>query len=192
MIGASSPAVVDGKIYIAIGSSPTCIDSTGQKVWSSWTAFRVMSSPAVAGNKLYVGSDDGRFYCMDATTGDVIQKYGPTTWFQSSPCIVDGKIYIGNHDNNVYCFAESSIVSSQSPSLSTQPTPTPSQTQHTTQQPTIQPTSSSETSQSIQPTSSTETNTTNASNAYLYPVIAVVVVVLLAAAGAVYFKRSKK
>jgi hypothetical protein len=40
-----------------------------QKEWTFKAADRVVSSPAVAYGRVYVGSDDGHLYCLDAATG---------------------------------------------------------------------------------------------------------------------------
>jgi outer membrane protein assembly factor BamB len=102
----SSPAVVDGKVYI--GSSDGyiyCLDAdTGSKIWSYKTGDYVPSSPAVASGKVYVGSEDGYIYCLDADTGSEIWSYKTEGWVWSSPAIADGKVYVGSHsDGYIYC-----------------------------------------------------------------------------------------
>jgi outer membrane protein assembly factor BamB len=68
----SSPAVVDGVIYVGsldqFGSNDTnmyAIDAqSGLKKWASQTGGSVYSSPAVANNVVYVGSADGNVYAF--------------------------------------------------------------------------------------------------------------------------------
>jgi mannitol-specific phosphotransferase system IIBC component len=40
------------------------MNSTGAHVWNYTTGGGVYSSPAVAGGRVYVGSDDGKVYCL--------------------------------------------------------------------------------------------------------------------------------
>ena len=53
-----------------------CIDAkTGKGVWTFATKSRVESSPAVAGNRVFIGSNDGRLYVLDAATGKKLWEY---------------------------------------------------------------------------------------------------------------------
>jgi hypothetical protein len=63
----------------------------------------VYSSPAVADGKVYVGADDGKIYCLNATTGEFIWNYTTGNWVRSSPAVADGKVYVGSRDNKFYC-----------------------------------------------------------------------------------------
>ena len=56
---------------------------TGAVKWSYTTGGPVVSSPAVAGGVVYIGSDDGNVYALNATTG---ARRGPTP--PSAPCFV--------------------------------------------------------------------------------------------------------
>ncbi len=103
----SSPAIVDGKVYLGStyngGGVVTCYDAaTGAEIWRFLTGAAVESSPAVANGKVYVGSDDGRIYCLNALTGDFIWNEIINAGY-SSPAVVDGIIYIGSSDGKVYC-----------------------------------------------------------------------------------------
>ena len=44
-------------------------DSTGTKIWSYVTSSDIVSSPTVSGGAVYVGSFDGSFYALNASTG---------------------------------------------------------------------------------------------------------------------------
>jgi outer membrane protein assembly factor BamB len=101
----SSPAVVDGKVYVgSYDGNVYCLDaSTGNLAWKYTTGDIVSSSPAVANGKVYVGSQDSNVYCLDASTGNLAWKYTTGGWVVSSPAVNDGKVYIGSRDLNVYC-----------------------------------------------------------------------------------------
>jgi hypothetical protein len=62
------------------------------------------SSPAVADGKVYVGSEDGCVYCLNASTGEKIWSYTTGGNVNSSPAVADGKVYVGSYDYNVYAF----------------------------------------------------------------------------------------
>jgi len=66
--GRSSPAVVDGVVYVGGGDSLYALNATsGAELWSYATGGEVESSPAVGNGAVYVGSDDGRIYAFGAT-----------------------------------------------------------------------------------------------------------------------------
>jgi len=119
----SSPAVVDGKVYIGSNDQNLyCLDAyTGEKIWSFKTEYRIASSPAVVGGRVYIGPDDGYIYCLDAKTGEQkwkVNLYGgnvPTylwevaTWqARSSPVVIGDRLWVGALDGKVYCLETSS------------------------------------------------------------------------------------
>jgi len=62
------------------------------------------SSPAIAGGRLYEGSEDHKVYCLNVTTGAFIWSY--TTGgmiYASSPAVTEGHVYVGSWDHDVYC-----------------------------------------------------------------------------------------
>lgn len=75
-------AVVGARLYFASSTSGavTCLDThTGEEVWTYFTDGPVRFAPHVVGNRVYVGSDDGCAYCLDADHGCVIwrERAGP-------------------------------------------------------------------------------------------------------------------
>jgi outer membrane protein assembly factor BamB len=117
---ASSPAIVDGKVYIGSDDHNLyCLDAyTGEKIWSFETDYWVGASPAVVGGRVYTGADDGNFYCLDAETGELIwEAYAGGLYdkimmpqelqSRSSPIIVGSRLYAGALDGKVYCLSTS-------------------------------------------------------------------------------------
>ncbi len=107
----SSPAIFDGRVYIASvqGSNSNfyCLDAdTGDEIWKI-TDYRTWSSPAIAEGKVVIGnglySDKGRVSCYDAYSGQWVWTIKPDKGVKSSPIIVDGKVYIGSNIGRVYC-----------------------------------------------------------------------------------------
>jgi eukaryotic-like serine/threonine-protein kinase len=70
--------------------------------WSYATGFYVGSSPAVVNGVVYVGSDDGNVYALNASTGAKLWSYGTGNYVDSSPAVVNGVVYVGSQDGNVY------------------------------------------------------------------------------------------
>ena len=80
-------------------SAPPTLTSV---VWKFRTQGRVLSSPAVSGDVVYMGSTDGRLYAVDRTTGTErwrFQTQGPVT---SSPAIADCLVFISSVDGKIY------------------------------------------------------------------------------------------
>jgi outer membrane protein assembly factor BamB len=70
--------------------------------WTFLTGDRIVSSPVVDGGVVYVGSDDGNVYAVDAATGR--QRWqrrtgGPVA---STPAIANGRLYVASYDGKVY------------------------------------------------------------------------------------------
>jgi hypothetical protein len=66
----------------------------------------VLSSPAVANGRVYVGSGDfdRRLYCLNATTGAQIWNATTDGAVHSSPAVAGTRVYVGSYDTRVYCF----------------------------------------------------------------------------------------
>jgi len=129
----SSPAVANGIVYIG-SEAPAlfALDANGltncsppsptysrvcTPLWSAPlpTGIGVDSSPAVANNVVYVGSDDNNLYAFDATgtlncTGTprlcaplwTATTAGP---IYSSPAIANRTIYVGSQDNSLHAYS---------------------------------------------------------------------------------------
>jgi len=85
----SSPAVVDGKVYVASCDGRLyCLDaSTGAHIWNNGTGTMV-SSPAVVDGKVFVGSSTWKssgVYCLNASTGAHIWNSTTGDSVESSP-----------------------------------------------------------------------------------------------------------
>lgn len=63
----------------------------------------VHSSPAVEGGRVYVGSNDGEVYCLDAGNGSLIWRFETGSTVHSSPAVAEGMVFVGSYDGNVYC-----------------------------------------------------------------------------------------
>ena len=65
------------------------------------------SFPATDGKRVYFGSDNGTFWCLDARDGSVVWNFTVNArghknlW--STPALHNGRVYFGSYDGNVYC-----------------------------------------------------------------------------------------
>jgi outer membrane protein assembly factor BamB len=76
----------------------------GKMVWTFMTRARVESSPAIAGSRVFVGSNDGRFYVLSLSNGTKLWEFDAGAPLSASPAIANGKIVIGSQDGRLYCF----------------------------------------------------------------------------------------
>ena len=81
-------------------------DGTTNLLWSYLTNDMILdSSPAIAYDKVYIGSMDGDLYCLDAEDGDLVWSQDIGQLIYSSPSVADGKVYIGSYSHErLYCF----------------------------------------------------------------------------------------
>ncbi len=70
--------------------------------WKFKTGGRVISSPAVSGTSVFVGSTDGAVYAVHRATGSLRWKFATRGAVASSPAVVDGVVYILSADGNAY------------------------------------------------------------------------------------------
>jgi outer membrane protein assembly factor BamB len=73
-----------------------------QELWSFTSGSGVFSSPAVVNGVVYVGSDDGNLYALNASTGAKRWSFASGGLVRSSPAVANGVVYVDSLDNNVY------------------------------------------------------------------------------------------
>ena len=80
------------------------VDNVGNLVlkWSYATGNSVRSSPAVTNGVVYIGSDDGEVYALNASTGALLWTYTAGAGIFSSPAVASGMVYVGSLDYKVY------------------------------------------------------------------------------------------
>jgi outer membrane protein assembly factor BamB len=76
----------------------------GKAVWTFDTRARVESSPAIAGERVFIGSNDGRFYVLGLNDGVKLWEFNAGAPLSASPAIARGRIVIGAQDGRLYCF----------------------------------------------------------------------------------------
>ena len=74
---------------------------TNQTLWSYKTA-PILSSPTVASGIVYVGSNNGKVFALNASNGAVLWSYQTGGEVYSSPALADGVVYFGSWDKCIY------------------------------------------------------------------------------------------
>ena len=85
------------------GYSTSAGSTTNNTLWTYTTGAQVISSSAVVGGFVYVGSLDDNVYCLDAANGSFVWSYTTGNAVYSSPAVFGGLVYVGSDDDNVYC-----------------------------------------------------------------------------------------
>ncbi|MEF8827254.1 MAG: PQQ-binding-like beta-propeller repeat protein, partial [Halapricum sp.] len=74
----------------------------GTQRWSHETDGGIRSSPAVADGVVYVGSNDGNVYALDADDGTERWTFQTGQRVRSSPAVTSDAVYVGSADAYVY------------------------------------------------------------------------------------------
>ena len=70
--------------------------------WQFHTKGQVLSSPAIADDKLYFGSSDHSLYALDLATGALKWRFKSDGRITSSPAVSGGVVYFGSFDSSFY------------------------------------------------------------------------------------------
>ncbi len=95
----SSHVVLGGRDKMVHG-----LTLAGKAAWTFTTRARVESSPAIAGGRVFIGSNDGRFYVLNVNSGAKLWEFDAGAPLSASPAIANGRIVIGSQDGRLYCF----------------------------------------------------------------------------------------
>jgi len=104
-----SPAIVDGRVYAGFEYFVHCIDAaSGKWIWNYSRPYPArFSIPAVAYGRIYLGSVDGTFTCLDPATGAEVWLHAGVFSGQDvadEPAVADHKVYVGSYGHHmVYC-----------------------------------------------------------------------------------------
>lgn len=112
----STPAVSDGLVFVidrqnrlfaldqesgetrwTVETGPDAPWDWGQEGWDYFS-----SSPAAQGDRVYVGSGDGRVYAFEARSGAEIWRFATGGRVRSSPALAEGRLYVGSADGSLY------------------------------------------------------------------------------------------
>ncbi|MBM3891979.1 MAG: serine/threonine protein kinase, partial [Verrucomicrobia bacterium] len=82
---------------------------TGDTLWVFETKGHVDSSPAIVGERVFVGSRDGNLYELDLKTGAKRWQFAAGAPISSSPAVARGHLVIAAEDGTVYCLGPSAM-----------------------------------------------------------------------------------
>lgn len=107
----SSPLISPSNPVVIVGSdngNVFALDQSGTLVWKCETGGSVRSSPAHSDNRIYIGSDDGKLYALNASSGQKLWEYQTGGPVKSTPYpLATGTkhIFIGSEDGFVYALS---------------------------------------------------------------------------------------
>jgi outer membrane protein assembly factor BamB len=78
--------------------------SNGQVKWESLLRKRSDSSPVICGDRVWIGSSDGKVYGLDLSTGKEVWSYQLSGQILASPAISNDKLVIATEKGSVVCF----------------------------------------------------------------------------------------
>jgi outer membrane protein assembly factor BamB len=92
----SSPAVVDGAVYLTRGQLYKLDANNGSVIWQKELGSSLWTSPTVADGMVFQSVDSWDHHCINATTGDIIWTYSSMhrTTIGASPLYADGLVYL--------------------------------------------------------------------------------------------------
>jgi outer membrane protein assembly factor BamB len=104
----ASPVIHDEFVYAcAEEKSPYLFcfaREDGRQVWRyGERTGGFYSTPAIVGDRLWVGAEDGKLHCVNARDGSPVWTFQTGAAIWSSPCVVDGKVIVGSRDFHLYC-----------------------------------------------------------------------------------------
>lgn len=78
-------------------------DSLTGIAWTFKTGGRIFSSPVIADERLFIGSDDGSLYALNVKDGSLFWDYRTEGRVSSTPALFENKVAFISFDGNVYC-----------------------------------------------------------------------------------------
>lgn len=102
----STACIVKDTVYIG------CYDDhlhafdlkTGQEKWKTKLGG-IKAAPSFYQDNIFVGDEDGMFYCVDATSGKKIWEYETSGEITGGANFVGDRVIFGSHDGTLYCLA---------------------------------------------------------------------------------------
>lgn len=90
-----------GAAHLGFYDSPAGASLVGL-AWRFPTGGAVISSPAISGNRVYVGSGDGKLYALDRESGALAWTYQTDGAIHSSPAVSGGSVYFTSRSGRIY------------------------------------------------------------------------------------------
>jgi outer membrane protein assembly factor BamB len=112
----SSPLLRNGVLYVGTWNNDViALDAkTGRQKWRFQADDQVNTSAAYWKGRIFIASDGGTLYALNAGSGKLIwsaqsnSTFGSREFWYASPTVAYGRIYIGNTDGTMYVFGAKS------------------------------------------------------------------------------------
>jgi outer membrane protein assembly factor BamB len=112
----SSPLLRNGVLYVGTWNNDViALDAkTGRQKWRFQADDQVNTSAAYWKGRIFIASDGGTLYALNAGSGKLIwsaqsnSTFGSREFWYASPTVAYGRVYIGNTDGTMYVFGAKS------------------------------------------------------------------------------------
>lgn len=84
------------------GVTPATVASNLTIAWMFDTQGAVSSSPAVVGDRVYIGSASSNLFALRLTDGQKLWSFTASGPIEASPLVLDGRVFIGDINTNFY------------------------------------------------------------------------------------------
>ena len=108
LICSAQSSINEKAVFLSTAGNPGVFDSApvASKIYLKFyfkTGGPVRSTPGIFNGRIYFGSGDGFFYCLDAITGSEIWKFNAFSAVHSSPDFGNGKVYFTSRGGQLFC-----------------------------------------------------------------------------------------
>jgi outer membrane protein assembly factor BamB len=104
----SSPLPADGRVYVGVVDGKTgalvATDGTGRLVWTRKLGS-IFSSPALAGDSILIGSDDGSLHAVDRAKGGIVWSCPVGGKVRATPAVGADRAVVGGFEGRVTAVA---------------------------------------------------------------------------------------
>src|SRR5438067_2278811 len=91
-----------------LGIAPVTLPKDLALQWKFKTQGPVKSSAAIAGGRVFIGSDDGHLYALDLNSGVKRWNYKTGGAVESSPLFLNETVFFGSTDDSLYALEAAS------------------------------------------------------------------------------------
>jgi outer membrane protein assembly factor BamB len=120
----SRPLFYDGRLYVAMGDSISCVDIKAEKIiWKKefrpekttkggqstaknkepWLRHPTVTPPVLVNQKVFIGTSYGELLCLSATTGELLWKATIGNPIVSQLAVAGGRVYACTKFGVLYC-----------------------------------------------------------------------------------------
>lgn len=74
-----------------------------REMWQTDLKVGLYSAPVLSEGRVFIGDDEGTFYCLDVADGQMLWKFQTGSRIASTACVSEGKVIFGSTDGGIYC-----------------------------------------------------------------------------------------